>query len=250
MIKIFFGQRDRMMCCGKRKWYLISITKSIKTSIPALLIQSYIVLCADVCQEVYSMGLLPDTQNCGLRMYWEWRESFHRHQLQIKPLVSEPGMHHGTGVTHVPWCMLGLLTRGGGTNVPGIPGACAIHNLSAYYICRGCTDSTHQAENMTMFSLVISINFDKIPENKIGFRDFQVYRLSSWRGCRELMDDIFVLKVSLLSQIKTPIHQITNRYIYKFTKMCSTNNTKLVNSLIAFYQPIVNPQLHELTFRT
>ena len=54
------------------------------------------------------------------------------------------------------------------------------------------------------------------------------------------MDDIFVLKVSLLSQIKTPIHQIANRYIYKFTKMCSTNNTKLINSLITLYQPIVN----------
>ena len=34
-------------------------------------------------------------------------------------------MHHGTCVTHVPWCMSGLLNRGGGENVPGIPGACA-----------------------------------------------------------------------------------------------------------------------------
>ena len=28
-----------------------------------------------------------------------------RHRLQRKPLVSDPGMHHGTWVTHVPWCM-------------------------------------------------------------------------------------------------------------------------------------------------
>ena len=34
-------------------------------------------------------------------------------------------MHHGTCVKHVPWCMPGLLTRGGGKNVPGIPDACA-----------------------------------------------------------------------------------------------------------------------------
>ena len=34
-------------------------------------------------------------------------------------------MHHGTCVTHVPWCMSGSRTRGGGENVPGIPGACA-----------------------------------------------------------------------------------------------------------------------------
>ena len=50
---------------------------------------------------------------------------FPRHRLQRKPLVSDPGMHHGTCVPHVPWCMSGSLTRGGGENVPGIPGACA-----------------------------------------------------------------------------------------------------------------------------
>ena len=51
---------------------------------------------------------------------------FPRHQLQLKPLVSHPGMHHGTCVTHVPWCMSGSLTRGGGENVPGIPGICPV----------------------------------------------------------------------------------------------------------------------------
>ena len=37
-----------------------------------------------------------------------------RHQHQRKPQVSNPGMHHGTCVTRVPWCMLVSLTRGGG----------------------------------------------------------------------------------------------------------------------------------------
>ena len=50
---------------------------------------------------------------------------FPRGQLQRKPLVSHPGMHHGTCVTHVPWCMSGSRTRGGGENVPDILGACA-----------------------------------------------------------------------------------------------------------------------------
>ena len=45
-------------------------------------------------------------------------------RLQRKPLANDPGMHHGTCVTHVPWCMSGSLTRGGEENVPGIPGAC------------------------------------------------------------------------------------------------------------------------------
>ena len=34
-------------------------------------------------------------------------------------------MYHGSCVSHVPWCMSGPLTRGGGKNYPGIPGACA-----------------------------------------------------------------------------------------------------------------------------
>ena len=50
---------------------------------------------------------------------------FTRRRLQRKPLVSDTGMHHGTCVTHVPWCMSGSLASGGGENVPGIPGACA-----------------------------------------------------------------------------------------------------------------------------
>ena len=65
----------------------------------------------------------------------ECRERFPRHQFQRKPLVTDPGMHHGTCVTHVPWCMSGLLTRGGGGNVPGIPGACATRNFT--YLARG-----------------------------------------------------------------------------------------------------------------
>ena len=48
-----------------------------------------------------------------------------RRRFQRKPLVSDPGMHHGTCVAHVPWCMSGSLTCGDGENVPGIPGACA-----------------------------------------------------------------------------------------------------------------------------
>ena len=49
---------------------------------------------------------------------------FPRRRFQRKLLVSDPGMHHGTCVTNVPWCMSGSLTYGDGKNVPGIPGAC------------------------------------------------------------------------------------------------------------------------------
>ena len=78
------------------------------------------------------MGLLPDTQNWGLRMRRECWERFSHHRLQRKPLVSDPGMHRGTCVTHVSWCMPGSLTRGGGENVPG---ACPTRNFT--YLARG-----------------------------------------------------------------------------------------------------------------
>ena len=76
----------------------------------------------------FAMGLLPDTLNDGLRMHRECRERFPRHRLQWKPLISDPGMHPGTCVTHVPWCMTGSQIRGGRESVSGIPGACALHN--------------------------------------------------------------------------------------------------------------------------
>ena len=63
-------------------------------------------------------------------MHWECRWRFPCHRLQRRPLVSHPIMHRGTCVTHVPWCMSGSLTRGGGESAPGIPGACATRNFT------------------------------------------------------------------------------------------------------------------------
>ena len=60
------------------------------------------------------MSLLPDTQKCELGMRRECRGRFPRHRLQRKRLVSDPGMHPSTCVTHVSWCMSGSLTRGSG----------------------------------------------------------------------------------------------------------------------------------------
>ena len=55
----------------------------------------------------YTIDLLPNTQNCCSSMRKECRDRFHR-----PPRVSDPDMHHGTFVTHVPWCMAGSLTSG------------------------------------------------------------------------------------------------------------------------------------------
>ena len=61
-------------------------------------------------------------------------ERFPRHRLQRKPLVSDPGIHHRTCMTHVPWCMSASLTRGGEESAPGPSGACATHNFT--YLAR------------------------------------------------------------------------------------------------------------------
>ena len=54
-------------------------------------------------------------------MHPECRERFLRHRLQSKPLVSQPGMHHDTHVTDVPWCMPGSLAHCGGKTFPTFP---------------------------------------------------------------------------------------------------------------------------------
>ena len=46
---------------------------------------------------------------------------FPRCRYQRKPQVSDSGMHHGTCVTHVPWCMSGSLTCGDGKTFPAFP---------------------------------------------------------------------------------------------------------------------------------
>ena len=71
-----------------------------------------------------------DMQNCGFRMHRECWECFPHHRLQRQQLVSDLRMHHGTCVTHVPWCISGSLNQGGGENVPGIPGACTTLNFT------------------------------------------------------------------------------------------------------------------------
>ena len=81
-----------------------------------------------------SMSLLPDTQKCEKCMLRECRERFPHHRLQRKPLVSDFSMHHGTCVTHVPWCMSGHY-------VPSISGACTTRNFM--YLAIGPSNAVH-----------------------------------------------------------------------------------------------------------
>ena len=88
-----------------------------------------------------------------------------------EPLVSDPSMHHGTCVTHVPWCMSGSLTRCGWENIPGILGASANRNFMC--LTRG--------------------PWSTITRNVFGYRWFRInikwYILSYWpKHCYSLDD--------------------------------------------------------------
>ena len=100
-----------------------------------LCMQSQQSIFVEVCNQWFSDG--PFTRYVKLSVVHAsgMPGKFSHHRLQRKPLVSNPGMHLSTYVTHVPWCMSGLLTRGGGENVPGIPSACATRDFT--YLTRG-----------------------------------------------------------------------------------------------------------------
>ena len=95
---------------------------------------------------------------------------FPRCRIQRKPPVSDRGMHHGTCVTHMPWCMSGLLTCGGGENVPGIPSACATRNFT--YLARGPLNTVHVHLHVYVWQIwpfwqdTLELNSSCVPSSK------------------------------------------------------------------------------------
>ena len=80
-----------------------------------------------------------------------------RRRLQRKTLVSDPVMHHGTCVMHMPWCMSGSLTSCGGENVPGIPGACAPAILRIWQEAHGVSIFCVHIEQCLLFNLLFAV---------------------------------------------------------------------------------------------
>ena len=88
--------------------------------------------------------------------------TFYRHRLQKKSLVNYPGMHHGTCVTHVSWCMSWSLIRCGGKNVPAI-----LHFLQEAYCRNPCETLQNKFQSVVFqgsfgFSLYFAWRTDQI----------------------------------------------------------------------------------------
>ena len=83
------------------------------------------------------------------------------------PRASDPDMHHGTHVTHVPWCMPGSLTSfeiGGRENVPGIPGACATRNFA--YLVRGPYPNPYPITSYGLWDAILDQNITLLHDNE------------------------------------------------------------------------------------
>ena len=88
-------------------------------------------------------------------------------------------MHHGTCVTHVPWCMSGSLTHGCVENVPGIPGACATHKFT--YLARGpCLGTLTLSIHVLVFLFVeLIFEYQLCTGNSVHLR---LVNRSSWES--------------------------------------------------------------------
>ena len=98
-------------------------------------------------------GPLPKYAKLWVAPTWECRERFPHHR-QRKPLVSDPGMLHGTCVMQIRWCIPGSLTRGGWEDVPGILGASQPAILRIWqeaHAALSLEDSTHNVDIIVIF---------------------------------------------------------------------------------------------------
>ena len=77
------------------------------------------------------------------------------------PWVSDPDMHHGTCVTHVPWCMPGSVITGffwsqWRVNIPIIPGACATHSFT-YLVRAHSTGMVRYVNHRNVFKIHLEL---------------------------------------------------------------------------------------------
>ena len=157
-----------------------------------------------------------------------WQERFPRHRLQRKPLVSDPGMHHGTCALHVSWCMSGSLTRGGRTNVPDMPSACATRCFT--HLVRGpWLAPAYCAAFGVRYLLVYTFIWSTLV-TAISLLCVCCIWLNVWRWCNT------VCHIDLIMHNKLFVTALG--HIYAFTGSRSLCHTLTTNNRIRYsYQP-------------
>ena len=168
-----------------------------------------------ICRRlIIFMALLPARHKCGLRMRLECRERFPRRRRHMKPLVNDSSMHHGTCVTHVPWCMLGSLIRGSGKNVPGIRGACAIRNFA--YLVSGpwrWPNIRSQLNKCHTYWSRVRLRYQHISSHGNNYVDCPVFAFLEGGFHQRVMDYISGTKQNAKTFYFPSRHPNINRYI-------------------------------------
>ena len=150
----------------------------------------------------------------------ECRERFPRHRLQRKPLVSDPGMHHGTCVTHVPWCNSGSLTRDCGENVPGIPGACATRNFT--YLVRGPCEVEGKLNKHYLVNFVFVFNTENYIRAWLNCNCHNPYQGPFCVWAQPIRDDVtfwlfhILIPYNIILYFRLPYFHVSN------SALCST----------------------------
>ena len=149
-------------------------------------------------------------------------ETFSPPPTSKESLVSDPGMHHGTCVTHVPWCESGSLTRGDGENVPGLPGACATRNF--VYLVRGpCWRTLCGLSLIFLHDGVISFTMTRYSVRFIGVFRRPTFIFGTWHIPKTILN-LPNQRGYLVKELMNDTPQTSSSYNYKFrweiTLMC------------------------------
>ena len=140
MTILFIGEGEYLTHTLRDVPYIVSILEMVSSPyLPSLLVLTLLTISAYPLTERWQT--IRTWASCQIRKIAGAHAPGMPGTFSPSPQVSDPDMHPGTCVTHVPWCMPGSLTSGfrwnrwRGENVPGIPGACATCNFT--YLARG-----------------------------------------------------------------------------------------------------------------
>ena len=109
--------------------------------------------------------------------------------ISKKPFVSDPGMHYGTCDKHVPWCVSGSLTGGGGETFPAFPAHAQPVILRIWQEAHSTYNGSYRTVSIHWADGRLTARSRKISKPRDSSLDFS-NRFESWQvlrqqGCRD-----------------------------------------------------------------